>query len=64
MWVPPSSRANIEQEYFDNHFGDFFRINAMWFSPLEEKDKDIDVFTKPYLELAYFLQVRLPALIY
>ena len=56
LWVPPTSRANKEQSYFDNNFGPFFRINAMWMVPFNEADEKEDIFLKPYLELAWFLQ--------
>jgi hypothetical protein len=33
LWVPPSSRANIEQEYVESKFGKFFRINTIFLTP-------------------------------
>ena len=56
MWVPPASRAAVEEDYFAKEFGFFFRINTGWITPLEEKDKDADIFQKPYLNLVYYLQ--------
>ena len=44
LWVPPASRANIEQEYFIDKFGPFFRINTIWLTPLEESDAHADIF--------------------
>lgn len=51
--MPPTSRANIEQEYFLQHFGAFFRINEAIFSPLEEDKETQDIFKNEYLELVY-----------
>ena len=51
LWVPPSSRANIEQTFFNEQFGDFFRINTFFISPLNEEDSDADIFQKPYIEM-------------
>jgi len=33
LWVPPLSRANIEQDLVKSKFGPFFRINTLWLSP-------------------------------
>ena len=33
LWVPAKSRANIEQQYFIDKFGPFFRINTLWLTP-------------------------------
>jgi hypothetical protein len=57
LWVPPSSRANIEQTYFNDHFGDFFRINAMWITPLKPEDANKNLFVHPYIDYVYTLQV-------
>jgi len=56
LWVPPASRANVEQQYFDKEFGAFFRINTGWMSPLNEAQANEDIFQRPYLELLYWLQ--------
>jgi Niemann-Pick C1 protein len=29
LWVPPNSRAAQDKQYFDAHFGPFYRINMM-----------------------------------
>lgn len=56
LWVPKSSRANIEQEYFKSHFGAFFRINEALLVP-SEGDKDTqDIFRPAYLHLLYYFQ--------
>lgn len=35
LWVPPASRANIEQTYFTEQFGAFFRIDTAMIVPYE-----------------------------
>jgi len=35
LWVPPASRANIEQTYFNENFGAFYRIDTGWLTPFE-----------------------------
>lgn len=42
--MPPTSRANIEQIYFNEQFGAFFRINTFFISPLNKEDSDADLF--------------------
>jgi len=47
LWVPPKSRANIEQDLVKSKFGPFFRINTLWLSPDTIKAKtpwDADIF--------------------
>lgn len=56
LWVPPNSRANIEQTYFTEQFGAFFRIDTAWIVPYETAQADHDIFQKPYLNLLYYLQ--------
>ena len=56
LWVPQTSRANIEQEYFLQHFGAFFRINTIYLTPLEEDKETQDIFKTEYIELLYHLQ--------
>lgn len=56
LWVPPTSRANIEQEYFMNHFGAFFRINEMMIVPSDPDKSTQDIFRPEYLKLLYYLQ--------
>lgn len=53
--MPPTSRANREQEYFIDKFGPFFRINTIWLSPGEGVDEKTDIFEMPYLEMLYHL---------
>ena len=55
MWVPADSRANIEQTYFAEKFGFFFRINTGWITPMDD-DLNFDVFGHPYLDMLYYLQ--------
>ena len=55
LWVPPSSRANKEQDYFKEKFGPFFRINTLWITPGPEENDQSDIFEKPYLEMLYEL---------
>ena len=56
LWVPKSSRANIEQDYFKNHFGEFFRINEMMIVPADSDKSTQDIFRPEYLNLLYYLQ--------
>ena len=53
--MPPLSRANIEQTYFDREFGAFFRIDTGWITPFEPENAQADIFSKPYLQLVYYL---------
>lgn len=55
MWVPANSRANVEQAYFAEKFGFFFRIDTGWITPLDNS-LDVDVFGHPYLDMLYYLQ--------
>lgn len=57
MWVPTKSRSNIEQTFFNEQFGAFFRINTLFIAPKQAEDADEDVFLTPYLELLFHLQV-------
>jgi Niemann-Pick C1 protein len=57
--VPPTSRANQEQEYFIDKFGPFFRINTIWLSPGAGAEEDADIFEMPYLEMLYHLQTAI-----
>jgi Niemann-Pick C1 protein len=59
LWVPKSSRANIEQEYFKNHFGSFFRINEMMIIPADSAMSSQDIFRPSYLNLLYHLQTAI-----
>mmetsp|Transcript_25691 Transcript_25691/g.29541 ORF Transcript_25691/g.29541 Transcript_25691/m.29541 type:complete len:174 (+) Transcript_25691:19-540(+) len=56
LWVPKTSRANIEQDYFKNHFGTFFRINEMMVVPADPDKSTQDIFRPEYLHLLYHLQ--------
>ena len=49
------SRSNIEQSYFAEKFGFFFRINTGWITPMDG-DLDFDVFAHPYLDMLSVLQ--------
>ena len=57
--MAPDSRSNIEQTYFIDKFGAFFRINTIWLTPGVNEDKNADVFQKGYLELLYYLQMAI-----
>jgi Niemann-Pick C1 protein len=56
LWVPPASRANVEQEYFNEEFGAFYRIDTGWIVPFESSEAQTDIFKKEYLNLVYLLQ--------
>jgi hypothetical protein len=53
--VPPASRANVEQEYFNEEFGAFYRIDTSWIVPFDSENANYDLFQKPYLNLVAFL---------
>lgn len=55
LWVPAESRANVEQTYFAEKFGFFFRINTGWLTPMDN-DLSVDIFKHPYLDLLWILQ--------
>lgn len=57
LWVPKSSRANLEQEYFQSHFGSFFRINEAFVSPVDPDKDTQDIFRPAYLHLLYYFQL-------
>jgi Niemann-Pick C1 protein len=59
LWVAATSRGNVEQTYFNEQFGFFFRINQMILRCRDAKDIDIDVFQPPYLEMIYLVQSRM-----
>ena len=48
--MPTDSRANVEQTYFAEKFGFFFRINTGWITPMDN-DLEFDVFQRPYLDM-------------
>lgn len=50
LWVPSQSRANVEQTYFAEKFGFFFRIDTGWITPMNN-DLEFDVFKHPYLDM-------------
>mmetsp|Transcript_30122 Transcript_30122/g.29400 ORF Transcript_30122/g.29400 Transcript_30122/m.29400 type:complete len:168 (-) Transcript_30122:285-788(-) len=56
LWVPPASRANIEQNFFNEHFGAFYRIDTFYLTPKDEANKGYDLFQKPYLEILWYIQ--------
>jgi hypothetical protein len=58
LWVSSTSRGNIEQEYFRENFGAFFRINTFALR-IKDHDDQSDIFFKPYLEMIFQLQVFL-----
>lgn len=55
LWVPAQSRANVEQTYFAEKFGFFFRIDTAWLTPYDN-DLSVDIFKHPYLDMLYYLQ--------
>lgn len=59
LWVPPTSRANLEQDYFKEKFGPFFRINTLWLTPGPKAGVNDDIFEKGYLWMLYELQVAI-----
>ena len=48
--MPTKSRANIEQTYFAEKFGFFFRIDTGWVTPMDN-NLEFDVFQRPYLDM-------------
>ncbi len=61
LWVSSSSRGNKEQQYVKEKFGAFFRIEQaiMKRRGTNERDRSIDLFKKPYLELIYHIQTAI-----
>lgn len=57
LWVSSSSRSAVEQQFFIDNFGAFFRVNTMYVVPLRPQDNYTDIFQKPYIELLYHTQV-------
>jgi len=53
--VPADSRANVEQSYFAEKFGFFFRIDTGWITP-KDNDPSVDIFKHPYLDMLWYLQ--------
>lgn len=53
--MPSQSRANVEQSYFAEKFGFFFRIDTGWITPMDN-DLEFDIFGHPYLDTLYYLQ--------
>lgn len=58
IYVPPKSRANVEQEYFNKEFGAFFRINTGWLSPTSPTGDPVkdNIFKHPYMDYMAFMQ--------
>jgi len=56
LWVPPLSRANVEQTFFNEEFGAFFRINTGWITPFNKDQAQHDLFTTQYLNLVALLE--------
>jgi Niemann-Pick C1 protein len=59
LWVAADSRGNVEQNYFTQNFGFFFRVNQFIIKAKNAKDSQVDLFEKPYLEAGYLLQSRI-----
>ena len=59
LWVASNSRGNVEQIYFNEEFGYFFRINQFILRTRNAKDNQIDLFQKPYLDMIYLVQSRM-----
>ena len=61
LWVSPTSRGNIEQNYFKEKYGSFFRIDQIILKKKgsNQRDSSIDLFQKPYLEIVYHIQKAL-----
>jgi Niemann-Pick C1 protein len=58
LWVDPSSRTNHEQDYFDDQFGKFYRVNQAVFTSRLNRETT-DVFQKQYLQELWFLQAQM-----
>jgi Niemann-Pick C1 protein len=58
LWVDPQSRAYKEKAYFDDKFGDFYRVEQIIMSARHSPD-DHDLFQKPYLEELWRLQSQI-----
>lgn len=48
--MPAKSRANVEQTYFAEKFGFFFRLDTGWITPMDN-DLEFDIFGHPYLDM-------------
>lgn len=61
LWVSESSRGNREQQYFKDKYGPFFRIEQVILKKrgCNERDRSIDLFKKPYLEMIYHIQTAM-----
>lgn len=61
LWVSPTSRGNKEQSYFREKYGAFFRTEQIIFKRRgsNERDRSIDLFKKPYLEMIYHIQTAM-----
>jgi hypothetical protein len=43
----------VEQSFFNEQFGAFYRVNTLFMTPLAPEDNYKDIFQKPYLELLF-----------
>ncbi|EQC31057.1 hypothetical protein SDRG_11243 [Saprolegnia diclina VS20] len=57
LWVPPTSTSAMQQRFFDEHFGPFFRIEQLIFHLPNGSDND--VITKAFLAEVGELQHRI-----
>jgi len=55
LWVNYNGRAFQEQEYFNEKYGQFYRINALYYRLKDLNDKD-DIFQKNYLMYLYAVE--------
>lgn len=60
LWVDPQSRSYKEKGYFDDKFGDFYRVEQIIMTARHNPD-DHDLFQKPYLEELWRLQSQIEA---
>mmetsp|Transcript_8387 Transcript_8387/g.16654 ORF Transcript_8387/g.16654 Transcript_8387/m.16654 type:complete len:928 (-) Transcript_8387:2404-5187(-) len=60
LWVDPESRSYKEKSYFDDKFGDFYRVEQVIMTARHNPD-DHDLFQKSYLEELWKLQSQMEA---
>ena len=58
LWVNKDGRTNAEQNFFQDKFGPFFRINQLILTIDEPNLENEDLFNKTYLIDLYYLQVK------
>ena len=58
LWVNPDSRSNKEQNYFNDNFGKFFRVEEIYFISKTDPE-NTDTFQKKYLEEVWEVQAKI-----